>query len=210
VINGLIDQGITVITDRTHLVHVSGHPRRAELEDLLGWVKPQILVPAHGEALHLSEHAALGRKLGIRHVVQCRNGDLVQLAPGDPGIIDGLPSGRMFKDGKLLLAADSTTIQERRRLSFGGMVSVALAVTEKGTLAADPEIELQGIPEQAPNGELLADLAYNAALDTFENMPKQRRRDPDTVAEAVRRAVRASIAMHWGKKPVCHVHVLTV
>jgi ribonuclease J len=210
VVNGLIDQGITVITDRTHLVHVSGHPRRAELEDLIGWVKPQILIPVHGEALHLSEHAALGKKLGIPHVLQCRNGDLVQLAPGAPAIIDQLPFGRMFKDGKLLIAGESTTIAERRRLSFGGMISVALAVTEKGVLAADPEIDLQGIPEHAANGELLSDLAYNAALDTFENMPKQRRRDPDTVAEAVRRAVRAAVAMHWGKKPVCHVHVLTV
>ena len=74
----------------------------------------------------------------------------------------------------------------------------------------DPEIELMGIPEQGANGENLADIAYDAVVDTFEHMPKPRRRDPDTVAEAVRRAVRASIAMHWGKKPVCHVHVLTV
>lgn len=210
VINGLIDQNITVITDRTHLVHVSGHPRRVELEDLIGWVKPQILIPVHGEPLHLSEHAALGRKLGIPHVLQCRNGDLVQLAPGAPSIVDQLPAGRMFKDGKLLIGAESKTIQERRRLSFGGMISVALAVTDKGVLAADPEIDVQGVPEHAADGELLTDIAYNAALDTFENMPKQRRRDPDTVAEAVRRAVRAAVAMHWGKKPVCHVHVLTV
>ena len=210
VINGLIDQNITVITDRTHLVHVSGHPRRAELEDLIGWVKPQILIPVHGEPLHLSEHAALGRKLGIPHVLQCRNGDLVQLAPGAPAIVDQVPAGRTFKDGKLLIGAESKTIQERRRLSFGGMISVALAVTDKGVLAADPEIDVQGVPEHAADGELLADIAYNAALDTFENMPKQRRRDPDTVAEAVRRAVRAAVAQHWGKKPVCHVHVLTV
>lgn len=210
VINGLIDQNITVITDRTHLVHVSGHPRRAELEDMIGWVKPQILIPVHGEALHLSEHAALGRKLGIRHVLQCRNGDLIRLAPGAPSIVDELPAGRMFKDGKLLVTGEGATISERRRLSFGGMISVALAVTEKGVLAADPEIELQGIPEHAANGELLSDIAYNAVLDTVENMPKQRRRDPDTIAEAVRRAVRAAVAQHWGKKPVCHVHVLTV
>jgi ribonuclease J len=210
VVNGLIDQNITVITDRTHLVHVSGHPRRAELEDLIGWVKPQILIPVHGEPLHLSEHAALGKKLGIPHVLQCRNGDMVQLAPGAPFIADQLPAGRMFKDGRLLIGAESKTIQERRRLSFGGMISVALAVTDKGVLAADPEIDVQGVPEHAADGELLADIAYNAALDTFENMPKQRRRDPDTVAEAVRRAVRAAVAMHWGKKPVCHVHVLTV
>ena len=153
VINGLIDQNITVITDRTHLVHVSGHPRRAELEDLIGWVKPQILIPVHGEPLHLSEHAALGRKLGIPHVLQCRNGDMVQLAPGAPAIVDQVPAGRTFKDGKLLIGAESKTIQERRRLSFGGMISVALAVTDKGVLAADPEIDVQGVPEHAADGE---------------------------------------------------------
>lgn len=210
VINGLIDQNVTVITDRTHLVHVSGHPRRAELEEMIGWVKPQILVPVHGEPLHLSEHAALGKSLGIKHVVQCRNGDVVRLAPGAPSLIDKLPAGRVYKDGRLLISADGTTIQERRRLSFGGMVFVAIALTDKGMLAADPEVELMGIPERGANGEDLADIAFDAVLDTVETMPKPRRRDPDTVAEAVRRAVRASIAMHWGKKPVCHVHVLTV
>ena len=211
VINGLIDQNITVITDRTHLVHVSGHPRLAELEELIGWVKPQILIPVHGEPLHLSEHAALGRKLGIPHVLQCRNGDLVQLAPGAPAIVDQVPAGRTLQGRQI---ADRRREQDHLRSaggsSFGGMISVALAVTDKGVLAADPEIDVQGVPEHAADGELLADIAYNAALDTFENMPKQRRRDPDTVAEAVRRAVRAAVAMHWGKKPVCHVHVLTV
>src|SRR5262244_3783419 len=65
VINGLVDQGIEVITDRTHLVHVSGHPRQAELEEMIGWVRPQILIPVHGEALHLHEHAALARRCGV-------------------------------------------------------------------------------------------------------------------------------------------------
>ena len=69
IINGLIDQGVEVITDRTHLVHVSGHPRQAELEDMIGWVKPRTVIPVHGEALHLSEHAALARRLGARTLV---------------------------------------------------------------------------------------------------------------------------------------------
>ena len=62
VINGLVSQGIEVITDRTHLVHVSGHPRMDELRDMIGWVRPQILLPVHGEPLHMAEHAALARR----------------------------------------------------------------------------------------------------------------------------------------------------
>ena len=210
VINGLIDQGIKVITDRTHLVHVSGHPRIGEVEELLGWVKPKILIPVHGEALHLSEHAAIGRRLGIPDIVSCRNGDMVQLAPGAPGIVDEVPHGRVYKDGVVLVGADSRTIADRRRLSFVGMVTVALALTEKGALAADPEVELLGIPECGRNGLPLADVALDAVHDTFESMPKARRRDPDGVAESVRRGVRSAISQQWGKKPICHVHVLTV
>ena len=145
VINGLIDQGVEVITDRTHLVHVSGHPRQAELEDMIGWVRPRTVIPVHGEALHLHEHAALARRLGAR-TLMIRNGDLVKLAPGKPEIVDEVPAGRLYKDGALLIDAAARTIADRKRLSFTGMVSVALAINDKGVLLADPEIELIGIP----------------------------------------------------------------
>jgi ribonuclease J len=209
VLNGLIDQGIEVITDRTHLVHVSGHPRRAELEELIGWVKPKILIPAHGEALHLSEHAKLARRLGVPTVIECRNGDLVELAP-QPGVIDEVPAGRIYKDGSVLIEADARTVADRRRLSFAGAVSVAIAVTANGELAADPEIDMIGIPERGRDGVLMSNIAFEAVMDTVKTLPRARRRDPDSVSEAVRGAVRSAIAQNWGKKPMCHVHVLAV
>ena len=210
IINGLIDQGIEVITDRTHMVHVSGHPRRAELAELIGWVKPKILIPVHGEALHLSEHAKLARSLGVPEVVQCRNGDLVRIASGHTGIIDEVPSGRIYKDGTILVEADQRTVADRRRLSFAGSVSVAIAITDKGQLATDPEIDLIGIPERDRDGGLIADAVYDAVEETMESLPRKRRGDPDAVAESVKRAVRSAIVQRWGKKPMCHVHVLTV
>ena len=209
VINLLIEQGIEVITDRTHLVHVSGHPRRAELEQLIGWVKPKIVIPVHGEALHLSEHAALARRCGVPEVIQCRNGDLVRLSP-NPSLIDEVPAGRLYKDGILLIEAEARTVADRRRLSFAGAVSVALALTDKGDLIEDPSVGLIGIPERDRDGGLMIEVAENAVLETLESLPRASRRDPDAVAEAVRRAVRAAVAERWGKKPMCQVHVLTV
>jgi ribonuclease J len=208
VVNGLVRQGIEVITDRTHLVHVSGHPRRAEMEEMYGWVKPSIVVPVHGEALHLAEHAAIARGLGIKEVVVCRNGDLIRLAPGPAAIIDEVPAARLYKDGHLIVEAEGRTVPDRRRLAFSGIVSVALAVTAKGELAADPEVALTGIPLKAKNGEALADIAYDAVLDTFESLPRARRSDPEALLEAVRGAVRSAIAAQWGKKPICHVQVI--
>ena len=210
VINGLIEQGVEVITDRTHLVHVSGHPRRDELRDMIGWVRPRILIPAHGEALHLAEHAELARRAGVPQVLVCRNGDLVRLAPSAAEIIDELPSGRLYKDGALVIDAEARTIVARRRLSFSGMVCVAIAMSEKGALLAEPQVELIGLPEVDAGGASMTELALRAVEEALEALPKPRRRDPDEVAESVRRAIRGAIAERWNKKPVCHVHVLVI
>jgi ribonuclease J len=210
VINGLVSQGVEVITDRTHLVHVSGHPRVDELKELIGWVRPQILVPAHGEPLHLAEHAKLARRAGVPQVVVCRDGDLVRLAPGTAGTIDEVPAGRLYKDGTLLVSAEERTVADRRRLGFAGIVSVALAVSQRGELMAHPSVTLTGMPESDALGHRLDETVYKAALEAFDSMPRARRRDPEAVVEAVRRAVRAALGATWNKKPTCHVHVLEV
>ncbi|MGE0288124.1 MAG: ribonuclease J [Bradyrhizobium sp.] len=210
IINGLVSQGVQIITDRTHLVHVSGHPRRDELRDMISWVRPQVLIPVHGEALHLSEHASLARAAGVPKVITCRNGDLVKLGPGDPGIIAELPSGRLYKDGTILEDSKSRAVIERRRMAFAGCAFVAIAMTEKGELADDPEVDLIGIPEKNAKGEVFDDIVYDVVVSTIEGLPRARRRDPDALAESVRRAVRAAVNEDWGKKPLCFVHVLEV
>lgn len=210
IINGLIMQGVEIITDRNHLVHVSGHPRQDELRDMISWVRPQLLIPAHGEALHLSEHAKLARACGMPKVLICKNGDLVRLGPGDPAIVDEIPAGRIYKDGNLLEDQNARAVVERRRMAFAGCAFVAIAMTDKGELADDPEVDLAGIPEKNANGEDIADEVFDLVVSTVENLPRARRRDPDAVAESVRRAVRAGINEQWGKKPLCYVHVLMV
>ena len=210
IVNGLVAQGVEVITDRTHLVHVSGHPRRDELRDMIAWTRPQILIPVHGEALHLSEHARLARAAGVPRVLVCRNGDLVKLGPGDPGIIEELPAGRLYKDGTILEDSKSRAVIERRRMGFAGCVFVAIAMTEQGELADDPEVDLVGIPEKNKVGEELDEIVFDVVISTVEGLPRARRRDPDGVAESVRRAVRSVVNEQWGKKPLCLVHVLEV
>ncbi len=100
--NRLIDQGVRILEDGDALVHVSGHPRRAELVQMYQWTRPQIGVPVHGEAAHLVAQGALGRMEGIPEVAQVRNGDVLRLAPGPAEVIDEAPFGRVYKDGKLI------------------------------------------------------------------------------------------------------------
>ena len=210
IVSGLISQGIEIITDRTHLVHVSGHPRQDELREMIAWTRPRLLIPVHGEALHLHEHAKLARAAGVPRVLVCRNGDLVKLGPGDPGIVGEVPSGRLYKDGSILEDAKSRAVADRRRMAFSGCVFVAIAMTAQGELADDPQVDLVGIPVKNRAGEAFDDIVFDVVVSTVEGLPKPRRRDPDALAESVRRAVRAAIHEHWGKKPSCLVHALTV
>src|SRR5258707_4039956 len=146
VINGLVAQGIEVIADRTHLVHVSGHPRVDELRDMISCVRPQMLIPVHGEPLHMAEHAEVARRAGVGKVVLCRDGELIRLAPGDPGKIDEVPAGRPYKDGSPIGQAEERTAADRPRLRFARMVSGARSVNPRGDLICGLHRRLTGIP----------------------------------------------------------------
>ncbi len=121
-----------------------------------------------------------------------------------------MPAGRLYKDGALLVAAEARTVAERKRMSFAGMIFVSVAVNDKGQLLADPEVEMLGIPELTADGKPMFQVAADAVLETLETLPRPRRRDPDSVAEALRRGVRAAVGSHWRKKPNVTVHVLVI
>ncbi len=210
VINGLVKRGIKVMTDRDALVHVSGHPRRGELQQMYSWVRPQVSVPVHGEALHLFEHAALARGMGVPEIVNCFDGHVIRLAPGPAERVDDIPFGRLYKDGRLLIPDTARTIPERKRLGFVGVVSVALAVDRGGNLVGDPSVEITGVPERGEGGVDMLDQVLDIVVTTMENLPKARRRDADALSDTLERAVRGVVNAAWGKKPVCHVHIVEV
>jgi ribonuclease J len=207
--NGLADRGIEVITDQDASVHVSGHPRRGELEQLYRWVKPRIAIPMHGEGRHLEAHAKLAERLGVTEVVRARNGAMVRLLPGPAEVIDEVPVGRVYRDGMILTREGDGQVRERRRLSFAGSVAVSLVLSDKGSLLADPEVAVTGLPATDAEGTPFLDIARDAAIGAIESIPKLRRKDQALVSEAVRRSVRAAVNQAWGKKPMCSV-LLTV
>ena len=209
VVNALAMQNVEIITDRHGLVHVSGHPRLDEVKEMYGWIRPQIAVPAHGEALHLTEHVAFAKAQGVPQTIRAVNGDLIRLAPGDPAILQQVGAGRLVKDGKIVTDVGGA-VAERRKLSFAGIVTVALAIDGHGNLAADAEIETTGIPDLAADGTEIAELALDAVEAAIKSLSKSTRRDPLAVQEAVRGAVRSAINDVWDKKPICQVFVLEV
>jgi ribonuclease J len=210
IINNLVRMGVEVFTDRSALVHASGHPRRGEVAQLYGWIKPDIAIPAHGEDIHLAEHAAFAKSHGVRHVIAAHNGDIVLLAPGTPGIAGEVPKGRLCKDGDILVPVGDESLKMRQRLAVSGIVTIALAVTVKGDLAGVPDVMTAGLPARARNGAAIDRIVDDALFQTFDQLPRSKRRDADVVSIAVERAVRGAVAAAWGKRPAVHVLVVEV
>jgi ribonuclease J len=210
IINNLIRSGVEVVTDRTALVHASGHPRRGEVAQLYGWIKPDIAIPAHGEDIHLAEHAAFAKLHGVRQVIAARNGDIVLLAPGTAGIAGEVTSGRLCKDGNSLVPASDDALKMRQKLAVSGIVTIALAITAKGDLAGVPDVMTAGMPARARNGAAMDRIVDDALFQTFDQLPRPKRRDADIVSVAVEKAVRSAVAAAWGKRPAVHVLVVEV
>jgi ribonuclease J len=206
--NRLVDLGCEIIADGEALVHVTGHPRRDELTEMYGWVRPRIAIPMHGEARHLCEHAKLARAAGVKEVLDVRNGDIVRLAPGAAEVVDEAPVGRLFRDGQLLVPAEDGPVRERRSLAFAGVVIVALARAGRGEVSWEAEIALDGVPAADAEGRPMTDIVREAVEGAVVSIPRDRRRDGEMVREAVRRAVRSAVERAWGKRPIAKVLVM--
>ena len=196
--NLLAKRGIVMVTDRQSLIHVSGHPGRPELEALYAWLRPQILVPVHGEMRHMAEQGRLGKASGIPQTVVQGNGDLVRLAPGRPGKVAEVRSGRLVLDGDIIAPADGDAIVMRRRIAREGVVIVV--VGPKGGVF----VEGVGLPLD----EDYAAFVLEAERDVADALGKLRgpaARDRESLVEAARLAARRAAGRWSGKRPQVRV-----
>ncbi len=203
IMNQLSELGVKIVTERQAHVHVSGHPGRPELVQMYEWVRPQIVVPVHGESRHLAEHARLALASGVPETIVQKNGDVIRLAPGAPKKLDEVRVGQLVLDGDVILPADGATVTERRRMGFGGLITVALPVGSDGRLAGSPLVRPFGVPVEDDRDDFIAD-ATDAATRAFGPGDEAKMR------ENVRLAVRRCATLWTGKKPLVEVMLLQV
>ncbi|WP_344708067.1 ribonuclease J [Sphingomonas swuensis] len=201
VMNQLAMLGVQTITERQAHVHVSGHPGRPELQRMYEWIRPKTLIPVHGERRHMLEQARLGLASGIPGALVQVNGDLVRLAPGAPKKIGEEHVGRLVLDGDVILPADGSTINERRRLAFQGVIAISVVLNKNGALAADPQVRIVGVPVEEDRDDFIRDAAQTAAK-AVEPI-----RDEEKLRENIRLAVRRCATLWTGKKPNVEVLV---
>ncbi len=196
--NRLAARDVTIVTDRQSEIHVSGHPGRPELEALYSWLRPQILMPVHGEVRHMKEQARLGKACSIAKTVVQENGDLVRLAPGKPGKFDEVRAGRLLLDGDIITPADGEAMVMRRRLAHNGLVIVVL--DGKGRV----HVESIGLPLDEDHDEFVVEAAQDVSV-ALSKLKGGQRHDRDVIVEAARLAARRAAQRWSGKKPQVRV-----
>lgn len=196
--NSLAASDITIVTDRQSEIHVSGHPGRPELVALYGWIRPEILLPVHGEMRHMKEQGRLGRASGIPKSVVQGNGDLVRLAPGKPGKIDQVRAGRLILDGDIISPAGGEAIVMRRRLAANGLVIVVLG--GKGQI----HVEAIGLPLDEDMDDFCSEARQDVAA-ALAKLKGGQRQDREIISETARLAARRAAQRWSGKKPQVRV-----
>jgi ribonuclease J len=202
--NALAAKNIRMITDRQAHVHVSGHPGRPELALMYKWIRPEIILPVHGERRHMAEQARFAEEQGVPRSIVQENGTVVRLAPAGPVAIGNERAGRLVVDGDVILPADGATINERRRIASYGQISVAVALDRSGRVK-DTAVRLQGIPVEEDKDDFIVEACDAAGVAARKNIG-----DEEKLREAIRLAVRRKAVEWTGKKPVVDVMILRV
>ena len=204
--NQLVDNGIEVITEEDHFVHVSGHPCRDEMEQMYRWMRPRIAIPVHGEARHLHAHQRLARQMGVPEVPLIANGDLVRLAPGEAKVIDRVPVGRIAVEDDDLVEANDDLYRTRRRLANHGTILVSLVLDRYGTVLAPPQIAQVGAVDLERYGPLRRGLE-DGIVDAVEALRDDDAEDDERVKDVVRVAVRQGLDLPRQRRPIVEVQV---
>lgn len=211
--NNLSGAGVHIITpsDIDSIIHVSGHPCRDEIAEMYQWVRPQTVIPVHGERVQLEAHAAFARQCQIPNVIVPSNGTIIKLAPGRPVVVDHITTGLLAVDQKRIISIDHGSISDRRKLQFTGAVHLSLVLDGKGMLKGEPKLDTVGLIDQQLSGERkLEDSLYNEIMDILEDMADEDLTNNHFVEEELRIGIRRFFVHTLGFKPKTTVHVLRI
>ena len=142
--NELKEKNINVVTESDEFVHVSGHPHVEELKKMYNWIKPEIVIPVHGEYHMLKSNVEIARKCGVKKGLILKNGLLLKVAPGEPKVLGSIASGRLMLDGKRIIPINEEAIKNRKKMLYNGTILISLLMNKTNKLISKPVISSKG------------------------------------------------------------------
>ncbi len=200
IMNNFSERGVDVVDDSGGRYHVSGHANRPDLERLHDIVRPQIVVPMHGEHRHLREHAKLAEARGMQSVVAV-NGTMVDLTGNAPVVAGHVETGRTYLDGSVQIGALDGIVRDRLRMAQNGHVLVTVILDEEDEPLGEPWCELKGLAGTGSSGADLAEVLETDLDQYLRRAGAKTLRDDDKLEEGLRQVVRQTAQAEIGKKP---------
>ena len=193
-IDNLLRQGAKVLYDQIATVHVHGHASQEELKVMLNLTRPRFFVPIHGEYHHLVAHASLAKEMGVPEsgIFVLEDGDVLELTPEKGQVIESVPAGHIYVDGRQMTSERSPVFQDRRAMTRQGVVVVVVALDKStGMPVGPPKIVSRGFMDQdAASGPFeRAAASMVASLDHTPNFPIDWSATESLVKDAVSRVL---------------------
>lgn len=209
--NRLVSAHINVINprDTKQCIHVSGHPARDEIKQMYDWLKPDVVIPVHGERLMIEDQAELARSCQYQAVVP-KNGSVIKLAPGKAEIIDHVETGLLAVEPGRIISATHVAISQRRKLQFSGTVHASVVIDGRGNLMARPQLSVVGLIDEKDeeDQEFIEDLIDDIE-DVVAGLKKKNLGDYD-LSEKIRISTRKNIFEVLRMKVKASVHVTRI
>jgi len=207
--NLIVKNKMEIISEENAFVHVSGHPNRDDLKDMYNWVKPQCVIPVHGEHRHMAEHVLFAKEMQVPKTLLIENGDIIKLLPGDkPEIIDKAPSGKIYLDGTINVETDSQSIKDRKNLSINGYLEITLLVSNNGKIKK-PIISFRGIPEKENSEHFIFDME-NEIFDICRTFSLDNKNQQKNLIETIKQNCRRIVREKTGKKPFTNINIARI
>ncbi|AJQ29156.1 ribonuclease J [Pelosinus fermentans] len=176
-IDALLRLGAEVIHERSMGIHVSGHASQEELKLMLTLVRPQFLIPVHGEHRMLITHGKLAQDLGIpkENIFIGTNGQVFEFEQGVDGVTGKLTgkvtAGKVFVDGLGVGDVGNIVLRDRQMLSQDGVLIVVVTMDKgSGGIVAGPDLVSRGFVYVRESGSLMGEAKQQVkqALDKCE------------------------------------------
>lgn len=208
--NNLSRQGVNVITTLDNPnIHASGHGSKPELEQLYNLLKPQIVIPVHGEPIHLFRNAKIATECKIKNVEIIDNGDFIAIEDGKkPVVVEKIPTAEIIIDGTRHISATNDVFSARRKINYNGAVFISLIINKSG-LVGKPEVSSVGMFETDSTG-MIKSAIIAEIKSTIKNLSKKELSRDDTIREITVASTRRVIRDLMDKKPPISVHIVRV
>ncbi len=212
-LNNLARLGVNIITEKQKHVHVSGHPYQDDLREMYSWVKPEYLIPVHGEMLHLIEHAKFAKSCGLKTLIP-ENGTLISISRKK--VLQTYSIGRWGFDGNRFIDMMSSLITDRQSMGGHGCIFATLVVDKKRNhfLADQSIISTVGLSE-GPQEELVGKIK-NSLNNLLNKAPSEADDSPGKIdSEAirnpkVRERIQSIVRSFYNKAPFVNTHWIYV